>query len=187
MIKAYKFGLIVNDSDFTEDTDSDRKETSDETFDELLDYDLIGNEWHPVDWTDEGNPEIEGDENRSIHLSCFAHSLQLTIRDGLKNSPYLPKVLAKCMKISRRANTSSKIVELLEGVGRKLKRSNQTRWSSEYALVKSIVDMGRKTLDEITGNIGDDAPTPHQQRFPCSERSSGNLGAIRRNNVTHSI
>ena len=98
-----------------------------------------------------------GEENNAnIRLSCFAHSLQLAIRDGLKDVPYLSKALVKCRKLSKKSYRSTKIADLLEDVDKKLKRSNATRWSSEYLLIKSIFHLGRQGIDDITDIIGDD-------------------------------
>ncbi|CAF4847509.1 unnamed protein product, partial [Rotaria socialis] len=41
------------------------------------------------------------DECQDVRLSCFAHTLQLSIRDGLKNAPYVPKVLGKCQILAK--------------------------------------------------------------------------------------
>ena len=91
-----------------------------------------------------------------IRLSCFAHSLQLAIRDGLKDVPYLSNTLVKCKKLSKKSHKSTKIADLLEDVDKKLKRSNVTRWNSEFLLIKSIFDLGRQNIDNITDVIGDD-------------------------------
>ena len=89
-------------------------------------------------------------------LSCFAHSLQLTIRDGLKGTSDLSKSLSKCIQLTRKSYKSTKITELLEEIGKTMNRSNLTRWNSEYLMIKSIVALEKKTIDEITDIIDDD-------------------------------
>ena len=107
----------------------------------------------PIDNIDEDPSE---QTQKPIRLSCFAHSLQLAIRDGLKDVPYLSKTLVKCKKLSKKSHKSTKIADLLEDVDKKLKRSNVTRWNSEFLLIKSIFDLGRQNIDNITDVIGDD-------------------------------
>ncbi len=42
----------------------------------------------------------EDDENSfNIRLSCFLHTLQLCVRDGLKNSTHIPRLLKKMSSI----------------------------------------------------------------------------------------
>lgn len=46
---------------------------------------------------------------------------------------------------------------MLDDVEKKLSRSNSTRWSSEYFLIRLILRLGKKTIDDITNAIGNDA------------------------------
>ena len=41
-------------------------------------------------------------ESSADHLRCFAHSLQLTIKDGLEHAKFMTPVLGKCSKITVR-------------------------------------------------------------------------------------
>ncbi|CAF1410431.1 unnamed protein product [Adineta ricciae] len=153
MIKAYKFGLnVVENHGHVLQDDSDQQQ-DDSSFDFITDDLMTSNEWTLIDWCDSGKDSVDIDTDCPIRVSCFAHSLQLSIRDGLKNSPFLSKSLAKCIKLARRSHKSTKVAELLEDVGKTIKRSNMTRWSSEYSLIKSIIALGKKTIDEITDVI----------------------------------
>jgi hypothetical protein len=160
MIKAYKFGLIViDDDDSNDDNETNGMQRNNETSDETIDDDNTGDisdEWYLLDWEHDQHDFFDKDDNPSTRLSCFAHSIQLTVRDGLKNAPYLLKPLLKCKKISSRTHKSTKLVEMLEDIGKVVSRSNCTRWNSEYLLIKSIVEIGKKTMDEITNAIDDD-------------------------------
>ena len=40
---------------------------------------------------------------------------------------------------------------------KRLNRPNTTRWSSEYFLIRSILRIGKKTIEDIASVIGDDA------------------------------
>ena len=93
--------------------------------------------------------------NLNPRLSCFAQSLQLIIHDGLKNVPYLFKALNKCEELSRKSHKSSKVADILDDVDKRLSQPNVTRWNSEYLLVRSIIRLGRKTVEEIMNAVGD--------------------------------
>ena len=47
-------------------------------------------------------------ESSADHLRCFAHSLQLTIKDGLEHAKFMTPVLGKCSKIASLLHTSTK-------------------------------------------------------------------------------
>lgn len=156
MVKAYKFGLIVTDDDNRIQCNDQQR--NDEHLVEYPDDNDFSNlsEWLFVDWNDNTKSSINSNEHIPIRLSCFAHSLQLAIRDGLKGTLYLSKSLSKCIQLARKSYKSTKIADLLEDVGKTINRSNLTRWSSEYLLIKSIVQLQKKTIDQITDIIDDD-------------------------------
>ncbi|CAF4377586.1 unnamed protein product [Rotaria sp. Silwood2] len=155
MIRAYKFGLTVNDDDYTTQ-DHNNFQQADSSI-EFSDHDdiHISNEWRLTDWCESDKCLDDDGEDISIRLSCFAHSLQLAVRDGLKDTPFLSRSLLKCMQLSQRSSKSTKIVDLLDDIGKTINRSNLTRWNSEYLLMKSIIGLGKKTIDEITDIIDD--------------------------------
>lgn len=160
MIKAYKFGLTVNHDDYTF-KDGKNLQLDDSLVKFLVDDDdddlNASSDWTMADWYDNDKDLMIGnnEDASSIRLSCFAHSLQLTIRDGLKDTPYLSRSLLKCIQLAQRSCKSTKIVDLLDDIGKTINRSNMTRWNSEYLLMKSIIGLGKKTIDEITDIIDD--------------------------------
>lgn len=103
------------------------------------------------------NEESVGLNETKPRLSCSFHSLQLAIRDGLENVPHLSKTLSKCEKLSRKSHKSTKAADLLDDVDKRLSRSNITRWNSEYLLVRSIIGLEKKTINDITNAIGNDS------------------------------
>ncbi|XP_049271284.1 zinc finger BED domain-containing protein 4-like [Rhipicephalus sanguineus] len=84
------------------------------------------------------------------HLPCFAHTLNLTVQDGLKSSEELAAVLLKCKNIVRYVKSSciatTKLREEQERVGKvpplKLKQETPTRWNSIFYMLKRILDVG---------------------------------------------
>ncbi|CAF4956511.1 unnamed protein product [Rotaria magnacalcarata] len=151
MIKAYKFGLSVTDVDYTIQDDNKQQQQQQQQDD---DYDGLS-EWLLVDWCENNNDLFDKGDDPAKRLSCFAHSLQLTIRDGLKYTPYLSKSLSKCIKLARRSHKSTKVADILDDIGKTINKSNMTRWSSEYLLIKPIIGLGKKSIDEITDVIDD--------------------------------
>jgi len=154
MLKAYKFGLTVNENDYTNENDENEQGDVSINFGDDNDFSLSG-EWILIGWCETDTDSGNKDDEVAMRLSCFAHSLQLAIRDGLRDTPYLSKSLSKCIKLARRSHKSSKIADLLDDIGKSINRSNVTRWSSEYLLIKSILALGKKTIDEITHLIDD--------------------------------
>ena len=109
-----------------------------------------------IDHNQTSDDSYEMEDEPKIRLFCFAHSLQLTIRDGLKDAPRLSGSSEKCKRLSRKARKSTKIADLLEVLEKRINQSNVTRWNSEYLLIKSIVGMGKKSINEITMMIDED-------------------------------
>lgn len=153
MLKAYKFGLNGNDdTDHVVQNDSPLQE-NDASSDNGEECFGLSSTWTLVDWCDNSDDSTAENNGIAKRLSCFAHSLQLAIRDGLKDTPYLSKSLSKCIKLAHRCHKSTKIADLLEDIGREINRSNNTRWNSEYLLVKSIIELGKGNIDSITDLI----------------------------------
>ena len=80
---------------------------------------------------------------------CFAHTVQLAVQDGLKNTgPQLNKVLAKAAKIVSFARKSTHATEILEDEKR-LQAANATRWNSQLYSIKSILSVPSEKLDAL--------------------------------------
>lgn len=88
-------------------------------------------------------------------MSCFSHTLQLTIRDGLQKHSYASKILMKCQTFSRLAHKSSKIADRLDHIHKHIERPNTTRWSSELMLIKSILSINRDDIESISNMMED--------------------------------
>ena len=79
------------------------------------------------------------------HVSCFAHTLQLVIKDGFKQAAGIDKVLAKTSAIVTHVRKSIHASEILE-CEKRLQSANATRWSSQLAMVRSILPVPEETL-----------------------------------------
>ena len=107
-----------------------------------------------IDFADELN---DREDSSTLRLSCFAHTLQLCVRDGLKNAPYVSKSLDKCQALAKFSHKSSKMADVMEDMNKHINRMNVTRWNSELLLLKSIASIGKNDLNLI--NSLSDNPT----------------------------
>lgn len=90
-----------------------------------------------------------------VRLSCFAHTIQLCVRDGLKNELQVARVLEKCRLLAKYSNESIKLTDLLDDLHKHINKANVTRWNSEYLLIKSILKIESKELELISKSIDD--------------------------------
>ncbi|CAF1525832.1 unnamed protein product [Rotaria sordida] len=149
MIKAYKFGLTVDDEFNNNSGEVQLLSKTNETLnDSYEDFDI--NNFHFIDIQHSDENIIDYDHFYDVHLSCFVHTLQLCIRSGLKNASYIPKVLGKCQLLAKFSHKSSKMADLLEQLNKNIHKMNLTRWNSEYLLIKSIYSIGKNELELIT-------------------------------------
>ena len=82
------------------------------------------------------------------HHSCFAHVLQLVLKDGFKDSNNTARILKKCSKIMKFVKKSTLATEILENEN-KLQIANQTRWNSKLKMVRSILRISVEKLNVL--------------------------------------
>ena len=83
------------------------------------------------------------------HISCFAHTLQLCVSDGIKGCRRLQNLLAKAGKIVAHVQKSTIVIEKLEEEFRKvLIAKNDTRWNSQLMMVMRLLE-----VDDINGIV----------------------------------
>jgi hypothetical protein len=85
----------------------------------------------------------------AIRISCFSHTLQLAIREGLQKVPQITKILEKAKILARCSQKSTKIADLLDQLHKHIERTTITRWNSEFMLIKSIWSINREDLESI--------------------------------------
>ncbi|CAF1329477.1 unnamed protein product [Rotaria magnacalcarata] len=132
MIKAYKFGLLVD-----EETDKygDISKSMSGTAPMLDDYDhdIELNDFQVIDVCQDDDID-DPEDPATLRLSCFAHTL----------------VLGKCQALAKFSHKSSKVADLLDELNQRINKTNVTRWNSEYLLIKSILLIGKNDLESIT-------------------------------------
>jgi len=85
-------------------------------------------------------------------LPCFAHSLQLTVRDGLHKTTVSRTAVAKCCKVASMVHQSANFKSSFEeafGNGRSVPTSNDTRWNSVWRQISCIVGLDSAKLNEL--------------------------------------
>ena len=85
-------------------------------------------------------------------LTCFAHTLQLTVKDGLNKLSSATSVLSKCSKLSNLFHQRTKFNEAFEekfGQGRSIPKMNATRWNSHFHQLSSIANLDAVKLSDL--------------------------------------
>ena len=72
------------------------------------------------------------------HMPCFAHTIQLVVKDGLKHTGGMTTIINKASKLITHVRHSTLGTELFEG-DLKLQQRNDTRWSSVNRMLKSVL------------------------------------------------
>ena len=81
-------------------------------------------------------------------FGCFAHTLQLVVRDAMKEMEFYPrlsKTYSKVAKISKLYNQPSHFRYDLKFT---IPRNNETRWNSEYPLLNAVLTK-RQSINEV--------------------------------------
>lgn len=136
MTKAFDSDLpgFCKDDDSSTDEDDDEDDEDDEGADEL-------------DETEAGS--LLKEVNVPKHRHCFAHTIQLVVKDGLKEiSQSLQNTIAKTSKIVSFARHSVLASDMLEGEKR-LQTANVTRWNSQLQMIRSVLDIPEEKLNSI--------------------------------------
>ena len=82
------------------------------------------------------------------HVRCFAHTLQLVIKDGFKQVGNISKVLGKASAIVSHVRKSIHAAELLESE-RSLQTATVTRWNSQLTMIRSILRIPEEKLNSL--------------------------------------
>ncbi len=125
MLKA--FNITIFDDSKSDESDSDHSDDSDADFcNDDIDEDNIVFEI----------PDIPH------RISCFAHTLQLTVKDGLQSSKQIQSLLAKVGKIVNHVKKSTVATEKLEHINEKgMIAKNDTRWNSQLKMIRRIMEL----------------------------------------------
>ena len=91
-------------------------------YDETEDYEVV---------------EIEPDKLSELateHHACFAHTLQLVVKDGLNKAGQIEHTIKKCSKLASFLRKSTIAADVPNGEKRP-KACNATRWNSQLKMI----------------------------------------------------
>ena len=135
MVKAFKFGLPGFEGDKLQaDEDSDKE------VDEEDDLSELDEEEDPFDHIPK-------------HSRCYAHTLQLVVKDGLRDcTSHIKTVIGKASSLVSFVRRSIHASEILEDEGR-LQACNATRWNSQMVMIRSVLNVGEDKLKQIDCSV----------------------------------
>ena len=93
------------------------------------------------------------------HIPCFAHLLQLVVRDRLRNLTVARSVIAKCSKLTNLVHQSALFCGSFEtamGSGSIIPRANETRWNSTFRQFRAILALDKTKLNTLLHECGHD-------------------------------
>ncbi len=140
MIKAFKVTFTE-----LENVVSSGEHEEEEEQDECSDFE------NEVDGSEEIDDQLIEQVNisRADRMSCFAHTLQLTVKDGIDSSKQVTATLAKVSKLVHHIKKSTNAVEKLELKNEKqVVVKNDTRWNSQLKMVRRILELDLEDVDD---------------------------------------
>lgn len=118
-------------------------ESDDESYEEGLNDDEDDNV--PI----EANEDIYDELHVMVQrVPCFAHTLQLVIKDGFKQAGGISKAMSKASAIIAHVQKSTHTKELLESE-KCLKNATAVRWNSQFSMIRSILRIPEKKLASL--------------------------------------
>lgn len=103
--------------------------------------------------------DLDSSFNRciSLRIPCFAHSIQLCVRDGLKAaSKTVCNALGKAAQIVKKSHTSSKLAVRFDQLKISIPSPCATRWNSQYASVSRLLEIKTNDLNRAVSECGFD-------------------------------
>lgn len=100
--------------------------------------------------------EVSDTWSAGERLSCFAHSLQLVIQDGMKEVKGVARAIAKATKFTTLLHSSSTQRDLFEahfGPNKCIPAANNTRWNSTYRQLKALVTLDHRAVTEMCSDV----------------------------------
>ncbi|CAK6977231.1 zinc finger BED domain-containing protein 4-like [Scomber scombrus] len=116
-----------------------------ESEEENLDDEHLWEDMNPVEDTEP--PWLSGER-----ISCFAHSLQLVVNDGMKEVRDISRAIAKTSRFSTLLHSSALFRDKFEAAldsTKTIPAANNTRWNSTFKQVQALTTLDHKALTEM--------------------------------------
>lgn len=111
--------------------------------------------WHDLDV--EEQQAVDAAMAKKQRLQCFAHTLQLVVGDGLKETKQASPSLSKMSKLSSLLHTSTTFKDLFDcefGEHRGIPATVNTRWNSTLRQVKAVLRCDHLKLSTVLEKSG---------------------------------
>uniref|UniRef100_A0A3B5PR42 HAT C-terminal dimerisation domain-containing protein n=1 Tax=Xiphophorus maculatus TaxID=8083 RepID=A0A3B5PR42_XIPMA len=111
--------------------------------------------WHDLPLEDQET--VGASLGKKHRLQCFAHTLQLVVRDGLTETKVASPALSKLSKLSSLLHTSTTLKDVFEaefGERKSIPASVITRWNSTVRQVKAVLQCEHLKLCAILEKAG---------------------------------
>lgn len=148
--------LQQSDESVNADENDDIEERFEDIEDSVMDDETL---FEDLDTVDRNDVNEALDKHSVTRLSCFAHSLQLTVKDAMDKCTSARPVLAKCSKMANLCHQSATFrheFEVKFGNGRSVPSTNATRWSSTFHQLSSVNELDQQALSEVLRASGHD-------------------------------
>ncbi|XP_065907752.1 zinc finger BED domain-containing protein 4-like [Dysidea avara] len=104
----------------------------------------------------EGESEFERCDNVSLdesqvlfeHHACFAHVLQLVVKDGMAKAGQINTVIKRCSSLVSFVRRSTVAADVLKDETR-LQADNTTRWNSQLKMIRSVLAVSDSVLSQL--------------------------------------
>ncbi|MGH0142010.1 UNVERIFIED_CONTAM: hypothetical protein FKN15_074964 [Acipenser sinensis] len=148
---------IIEDDDADEGTTEWTEDDMESSIDAAADLD-DNSIWESLEDVDQ--QELDSlllNTTRLCRLSCFAHTLQLCVGDGLKQCKGVRSAMSKATRVTVLLHSSTVFKETFEknfGEGRCIPSPNTTRWNSVLRQMQSIVSLDHQQLSDTCKDAG---------------------------------
>ncbi|CAF1599011.1 unnamed protein product, partial [Didymodactylos carnosus] len=84
-----------------------------------------------------------------LRLPCFAHTLQLVVKDGIKHASNATAALTKVAKIAKFTHSSTLFAEKLDKLSKTIPRATKCRGNSQFLTVTAVLNIPIMILNDI--------------------------------------
>ena len=109
--------------------------------------------WQDLEEGEDSHVSMALEQQSVTRLSCFAHTMQLAVRDGVAKLASATGLLAKISKMANLVHQSAKFREALEqkfdSCGKSIPSTNATRWNSLHSQLKAVSELDQIKLGEV--------------------------------------
>ncbi|CAF1690845.1 unnamed protein product, partial [Adineta ricciae] len=158
-INAFKDLVIPGFEQYFSDEGTDDDDTDDEGSDMNLNDGTLSDEYEyspntcstTTTTNDTETPELTQEElikesfrclldnNEVFRIPCFAHTIQLIVKDGLKEAQPILSSLEKVSAIAKLSHKNIKFSEILDSMKLSIPRAVKTRWDSQFLTVERVL------------------------------------------------